>query len=41
MLTAGPGDKVKVTTIGPESTPALRALVDLTQKGFGEDVCEP
>lgn len=41
MLTAGPGDTVKITTIGPESTPALQALVDLIQKGFGEDVCEP
>ena len=41
MLTAGPGDKVKITTIGPESTAALKALVDLVQKGFGEEVVTP
>jgi phosphocarrier protein HPr len=38
MLTAGLGDTVKITTIGPESTSALQALVGLVQKGFGEDV---
>ena len=41
MLTAGPGDTVKITTIGPESTAALKALVDLIQKGFGEDIMIP
>lgn len=41
MLTAGLGDKVKITTIGPESTSALQALVSLIQKGFGEDVIKP
>jgi phosphocarrier protein HPr len=38
ILTAGLGDTVKITTIGPESISALHALVDLIQKGFGEDV---
>lgn len=38
MITAGLGDIVKITTIGPESTAALKALVGLVQKGFGEDV---
>jgi phosphocarrier protein HPr len=41
MLTAGLGDKVKITTTGPESTAALKALIELIQKGFGEDVIAP
>lgn len=41
MLTASPGDKVRVTTIGPESTAAINALVSLIQNGFGEDVIIP
>jgi phosphocarrier protein len=41
MLTASLGDTVKITTIGPESAAALHALVDLIQKGFGEDVIAP
>lgn len=41
MLTAGLGDKVKITTIGPESAAALRALVGLVQKGFGENIIAP
>lgn len=41
MLTAGPGDKVKITTIGPEATAALKALVDLIHNGFGEDIIIP
>lgn len=40
MLTAGLGDTIKITAIGPESTAALHALADLVEKGFGEDVVD-
>lgn len=38
MLTASLGDTIRITTLGPESTTALHALVELVQKGFGEEV---
>jgi len=38
MLTASLGDTIRITTLGPESTAALHALVDLVQKGFEEEV---
>lgn len=41
MLTASLGDTIRITTLGPESTTALHALVELVGKGFGEEVITP
>lgn len=38
MLTASPGDEVTVKAIGHEASTALKAVVDLIQQGFGEEI---
>ncbi len=38
MLTASPGDEVTVKATGPEASMALKAVVDLIQQGFGEEI---
>lgn len=38
MLTAGPGDKLIIKAIGPEAASALKAVVNLVQIGFGEEL---
>lgn len=41
MLTAGPGDTVTVKAEGPEAEAVVKAIIDLIQQGFGEEILGP
>lgn len=38
MLTAGLGDTITINATGPEADEALKAVITLVEKGFGEDL---
>jgi len=37
MLAAGPGSTIRVSVAGNEAEPALAAIAELVESGFGED----
>jgi phosphocarrier protein HPr len=38
MLTAGQGDKIIIKATGPDAASALKAVINLVQNGFGEEL---
>lgn len=41
MLTAGPGDNVAIKATGVQAKEALKAVANLIQNGFGEEMMTP